>query len=71
MDQAFLDMMAKMTPMIESEPNRITPKVKFALGPLKIKNNATLIATINNDNNPNLFIKYSPCLLLRQNPEPS
>ncbi len=57
-------MIAKTIPSSESVPRMTIIKDKFALGPLRTKNENTLAMNVRNEKIPNLFILFLPCLAL-------
>lgn len=61
-NQNFFEAIAKIIPSTESTANTITPKVKFASGPLMIKKKITLIKTVSIDKAPKIsfLFKFNP-----------
>lgn len=59
-DNHLLEITAKIIPSSEKEPKIIITNGKSAFGPLRIKNEIILAATIRREKMPHLFIKVIP-----------
>lgn len=60
----LFEIIANTIPSMDREPNKTIANVKFAFGPLRMKNAMILSTTIAIDETPNLFKFESPSTIL-------